>query len=183
MSKRTRTDYLKECPAFGLDEDGSPGYDPDEKSCQYCATNDGEMHDACRKECSPPAAEPKTEPETAEPEAEPAVETASVPDAPAEPKAKKTSAPQPTKTDSPNPKPTGPASPSTNKPGAATVLAGLLTKGHKWNYKELVTAVAAGSKDKLVFAGLATSTVVAFGVSAGLIRDEGKGKNRTVELI
>jgi len=48
---RTRDDFVKECPAFGLDAEGKPGIDESSKSCQYCAANDGAMHDACKDEC------------------------------------------------------------------------------------------------------------------------------------
>ena len=48
---RTRDDFVKECPAFGLDAAGKPGIDEASKSCQYCFTTDGPMHDACKAEC------------------------------------------------------------------------------------------------------------------------------------
>jgi len=48
---RTRDDFVKECPAFGLDAEGKPGIDESSKSCQYCLTTDGPMHDACKAEC------------------------------------------------------------------------------------------------------------------------------------
>ena len=48
---RTRDDFVKECPAFGLDAEGKPGIDESSKSCQYCFTTDGPMHDACKAEC------------------------------------------------------------------------------------------------------------------------------------
>ena len=178
---RTRDDFVKECPAFGLDAEGKPGIDESSKSCQYCAANDGAMHDACKDECDG-AGEIAEEPadvvetvEAPEPEA-PKAKAGKRLKKEKEPKEKK---PPKEKKAKKEPKLVDP----NTKPSAPAILAKLLTPGKVWNYKELVVATAAEAKEHLVYCGLAASVVITFGIAASLIIDSGKGKNRTIQHV
>jgi len=48
MDEETRAKYLDECPAFGADEQGQVGFDPEASECVMCQEKDPAMAEACR---------------------------------------------------------------------------------------------------------------------------------------
>jgi len=167
---RTREDFVKDCPAFGLDAEGKPGIDENSKSCQYCAANDGPMHDACQDECggageaealavvdAPEPEAPKAKAEK-KPKKEKAVK---IPKPPKEKKVKKEKAPKPPKAD--------------RKPSVMHILVDIVREGGRTN-GGLIAELQARTNCAKASAGSHVAMAVRFGLIAGFIRRDDDGK-------
>jgi len=154
MPKRTHEDFLKECPAFGRDAKGNKGLDETTASCQYCLTNDGEMFDACRKECE---AEPPESILEAEEEARTSDEFE-----------EEEKAPEPTEP---------------RKKGVTHIIAELLSDGKAKLYKQVLADTIAQTDTTDCHCRYVLSVVTVFGVAAGVMKSKGRGKTRTIQLL
>ena len=169
---RTRDDFVKECPAFGLDAEGKPGIDESSKSCQYCFTTDGPMHDACKAECDG-AGEIAEEPadvvetvETPEPEA-PKAKAGKRLKKEKEPKEKKPPKEKKAKKEK-TPK-------ADRKPSVMHILVDIVREGGRSN-GELIAELHTRTGCASASAGSHVAMAVRFGLIAGFVRRGEDGK-------